>query len=99
MPKSMTEKEAAMNKLTFTALTLVTAIITGCASFDHQDEFILGEATQANIALQSIRDTDQPNTALVEGQSGERAVAAVQRLNDGETTPLQDVKTSGVDDS
>ena len=88
-----------MNKRTFSALVLVSAAISACANFDHQDEFLLGEATRHNIALQSVRNPDEPNTAKVEGQSGERAVLAVQRLNNGETAPLQNVKTSSVDDS
>ncbi len=85
-----------MNKTYLLGLALVMPLITGCASFDRQDRFLLGEATRQNIALQSVRDPDAPNHDKVEGQSGERAVLAVQRLNKGETTPLDSVDTSGI---
>ncbi|MEE9380587.1 MAG: hypothetical protein V3V03_04195 [Hyphomonadaceae bacterium] len=83
-----------MNKRSATLFVLALSSVSACASHDRQDQFLLGDATRANIALQSVRDPNQPNTAKVEGQSGERAVLAVQRLNNGETTPLDSVNTT-----
>jgi len=63
---------------------------------DHQKQFILGGATDRNIALQSIRSVDVPNSKGLTGQSGERAVSAITRLNSGERTELSDISSSGI---
>lgn len=74
--------------------------LAGCASnHDQQDNFILGAATDKNIATQSIRSVDVPNSKGLTGQSGERAVAAIARLNSGEQTELSDVSASGIGSS
>jgi type IV pilus biogenesis protein CpaD/CtpE len=74
--------------------------LAGCASnHDQQDDFILGAATDKNIATQSIRSVDVPNSKGLTGQSGERAVAAITRLNSGEQTELSDVSSSGIGSS
>lgn len=87
-------------KLSFTkyaALGLAFAGLTGCShTHDHQGKFIFGDATDANIAKQSIRSVEIPNSRGLTGQSGERAVAAIERLNAGETTELSDVSASGL---
>jgi len=63
---------------------------------DFQKQFLLGSATDQNIALQSIRAADVPNSKGLSGQSGERAAAAIARLNAGERTELSDVSASGI---
>jgi type IV pilus biogenesis protein CpaD/CtpE len=72
-------------------------LLGGCASFDAQDRFILGEATRANIAAQSDRDVDLPNSRKVEATSGVRAVNAVKALNDGQTKELASAGTGGAE--
>ncbi|MEO9968649.1 MAG: hypothetical protein ABJG15_02270 [Hyphomonadaceae bacterium] len=82
---------------------LVSIGVCACASqpgpaYDHdlQKQFILGSATDQNIALQSIRATDVPNKRGLTGQSGERAAAAIARLNAGERAELSDASASGI---
>ncbi len=65
-------------------------LLSGCASFDAQDRTVLGDATRDNIALQSVRNVDVPNTAVIETSSGVRAAEAVKRLNEGKTTALNE---------
>lgn len=65
-------------------------------SHDHSGEFVLGAATDHNIAAQSTRSVEVPNSNGLTGQSGERAVAAITRLNAGEATELSDVSSSGI---
>lgn len=71
------------------------ASLSACASHDAQDEYIFGESTRNNIAVQAIRPVDAPNTALVEGESSDRAVTAVKRLREGKPTELRDSTPSG----
>ncbi len=42
------------------------AMLTACASFDHQDVYLLGGANEQNVALQSVRDVNLPNSREVE---------------------------------
>ena len=74
------------------------AMLTACAGggHDHQGEFILGDATERNLSAQSIRSVEVPNSKGLTGQSGERAVAAIERLNAGEATELSDVTASDI---
>lgn len=70
-------------------------LLTGCASHDRQDGFVLGEATRANIAAQAVRDVNLPNSRAVESNSGVRAAKAVQALNEGKTRTLADAGGTG----
>lgn len=71
--------------------------LTACATdHDHSGEFIFGDATDHNIAAQSVRSVDVPNGEDLTGQSGERAVAAIVRLNTGEQPELSSVSASGI---
>lgn len=70
------------------ALLAFASCLSACASFDNQDRFVLGEATQNNIALQSPRDVDLPNMKRVETISGVRATRNVKALNEGKTKAL-----------
>jgi|GEM_PF-2058835 len=86
-----------------TGLLLAALCFSACASQggtgydpDHQKKFVLGAATDRNIALQSIRAVDVPNSKGLSGQSGERAVSAITRLNSGERTELSDISSSGI---
>jgi hypothetical protein len=58
-------------------------LLTACASFDHQDVSLLGGANEHNIAAQSVRDVNLPNSREVESSSGVRAAKAVKALNEG----------------
>jgi len=74
--------------------------LCACATdHDHSGQFVLGEATDHNIAAQSVRSVDVPNSTGLSGQSGERAVAAINRLNTGEQPELSDVSASGIGSS
>ena len=66
---------------------------------DHAafDRFLLGAANKANIAAQSERNVDLPNSKKVESTSGVRAVAAVKALNDGQTKELANTGTGGAE--
>ncbi len=57
--------------------------LSACATYDAQDRFVLGEATRHNIAGQSMRDVNLPNSQKVEDSSGVRAAKAVKALNEG----------------
>lgn len=76
--------------LPFAALLTIT---TACATYDNQDRFVLGEATRQNIAEQSVRDVNLPNSRPVESISGVRAAKAVQALNEGKTKQLAETAT------
>ncbi|MGE6696255.1 hypothetical protein ACQKH5_01075 [Hyphomonas sp. NPDC076900] len=78
-------------------LSLVAAmmVLSGCASHDRQDQYVLGEATRANIAAQAVRDVNLPNSRPVETSSGVRAAKAVQALNEGKTKKLADAGGTG----
>lgn len=84
------------------AILLATLVLQACGStgqtFDHdlQAARLLGGATAHNIAAQSIRPVDLPNSNGLTGQSGVRAVSAIARLNSGEVRELSDVSSSGV---
>ena len=52
--------------LLLTGLVLVSA----CASHDFQDQYLLGAATEQNIALQSVRDVSEAETRPVEHGNG-----------------------------
>lgn len=79
------------------ALGLSLALVTGCASVDAQDRFLLGGANKANIAAQSERNVDLPNSKKVESTSGVRAVKAMNALNDGQTKELANTGTGGAE--
>ena len=87
-----------MTKTRNILLTIVAISgLAACASdHDHTGNFILGGATDHNIAAQSIRSVDVPNGNGLTGQSGERAVAAITRLNTGEQPELSRVSASGI---
>jgi len=86
-----------MSKLKILSACIVLPLFAACATdHDHQGSFILGEATNKNLAKQSIRSVEVPNSKGLTGQSGERAVAAIERLNAGEATELSDVSASGI---
>lgn len=71
-------------KILFSSLAIgITLWLGGCASHDAQDRFVLGEATRQNIAEQSVRDVNLPNSQKVEDSSGVRAANAVKALNEG----------------
>lgn len=76
---------------------LSLGLLTGCASVDAQDRFVLGAANKANIAAQSERNVDLPNSKKVESTSGVRAVRAVKALNDGQTRELANTGTGGAE--
>jgi hypothetical protein len=84
-PKSMTR----------TCLALLAVLLAGCASYDSQDRFVLGEATRANIAEHAVRDVNLPNSKAVEESSGVRAVNAVKALNEGRHRELAGGAGSG----
>ena len=79
-----------MKHTTLILAGLSLSLLSGCASFDAQDRTVLGDATRENIALQSVRNVDVPNTAAIETSSGVRAAEAVKRLNEGKTTALNE---------
>ncbi|MEH6696067.1 MAG: hypothetical protein V7675_13550 [Hyphomonas sp.] len=66
----------------------VVSLLAGCASLDHQDVYLLGGANAQNIAEQSVRDVNLPNSRQVESSSGVRAAKAVKALNEGKTQEL-----------
>jgi len=76
---------------------LSLGLLAGCASVDAQDRFVLGAANKANIAAQSERNVDLPNSKKVESTSGVRAVKAVKALNDGQTRELANTGTGGAE--
>lgn len=88
------------SKLKYLTLTATVLVLAGCATnHDEQGGFILGAATEKNLAKQSIRAIDVPNSKGLTGQSGERAVAAIARLTSREQPELSDVSASGVGSS
>jgi hypothetical protein len=76
------------------ATLLATLCLVGCANFDNQDKFLLGEATAENIREQSVRDVNLSNSKAVESTSGLRAANAVKALNEGKTKELRDSSVS-----
>lgn len=71
------------------------ALLTACASHDHQDVYLLGGATETNIAAQSVRDVNLPNSRQIESTSGVRAANAVKALNEGKSKELRQASASG----
>lgn len=84
-----------MSKPIRLSILAASLLLTGCASYDRQDQYVLGEATRANIAAQSVRDVNLPNSRAVETSSGVRAAKAVQALNEGKTKTLADAGGTG----
>jgi hypothetical protein len=64
---------------------------------DAQDRYLLGEANRTNIAVQSERSVDLPNSKKVESTSGVRAVNAMKALNEGQTKELASAGTGGAE--
>ena len=83
-----------MKRITLIATCLTLTALGGCASHDAQDTALLGAATRSNIALQSVRNVDVPNTAAVNSSSGVRAAEAVKRLNEGTAANLRDTSSN-----
>lgn len=52
------------------SLVLLTLLVTGCASHDATDRYLLGAATSHNIAVQSVRPVNQPEARPVEHGPG-----------------------------
>ena len=67
---------------------ILLGVLPACASYDHQDEYLLGGANAANIAEQSIRDVTVPNSEANQSSSGVRAANAVRALNEGKRKEL-----------
>lgn len=84
-----------MSRLIRLSLVATLMALSGCASHDRQDQYVLGEATRANIAAQAVRDVNLPNSRPVETSSGVRAAKAVQALNEGKTKKLADAGGTG----
>ncbi|MEL7129675.1 MAG: hypothetical protein AAGK23_09015 [Pseudomonadota bacterium] len=89
------------NSLFSTGLICIAVLgLSACSAngldHDFQKVRLLGGATDHNIAAQSIRPVDVPNSRGLTGQSGVRAVSAIARLNSGETAELSDVSASGI---
>lgn len=86
-----------MKNLKHFVLLVTFGLLSGCASVDAQDRFVLGAANQENIAAQSGRDVSLPNSRKVESTSGVRAVAAIKALNEGQTKELAGNGTGGAE--
>jgi len=84
-----------MSNLIKLALIVGAFSVSACATHDRQDQYVLGEATRANIAAQAVRDVNLPNSRPVEASSGVRAAKAVQALNEGKTKTLADAGGTG----
>lgn len=74
---------------------LLLGILPACASHDYRDQYLLGGATEANIAEQSIRDVTVPNSEATQASSGVRAANAVRALNEGKRQKLNPSGTNG----
>jgi len=60
---------------------LPLAMLAACASHDYRDIDLLGDATDQNIALHSVRDVDKSNYGgRDEGGQGETGAQAVSAL-------------------
>ena len=87
--------------LTRSIVTAAMLILAACAH-NNQNltvDYVLGAATDKNIALHSVRPVELPNSKGLTGQSGERAVAAIDRLNTGTQPELSDVSASRIGSS
>lgn len=63
----MTRKTTSASVVCLILLGLST--LSGCASHDHQNDYILGEATAHNQAVQSVRDLEERDERTVEGRA------------------------------
>ncbi|MCI4643725.1 MAG: hypothetical protein MRY64_02960 [Hyphomonadaceae bacterium] len=71
-----------------TSLILVLCALTGaCASHDYRNVDLLGDATDKNIALQSVRDVAAPNYKAIEGGEGGSSAQAVAALRGEKANP------------
>lgn len=77
------------------AMIGLAGLLGACASYDRQDEFVLGEATRQNIAQQAVRDVNLSNSRAVEESSGVRAVKAVKSLNERRTDQSASASSQG----
>jgi len=71
-------------------LLLLLPALAACTPNDTT----LGGAVRHNIALQVVDPDPQAGTDLIEGGSGERAAAAIERYNKGEVTEPVTIKTT-----
>lgn len=78
-----------MKQFKFGLLALSLGVLPACASHDYQDQYLLGGASAANIAEQSIRDVTIPNSEDNQSASGVRAANAVRALNEGKRKELK----------
>jgi len=85
----MTRMKKFRNALPILPLGLLLGLLPACASHDYQDQYLLGGATTANIAEQSIRDVTVPNSEASQSSSGVRAANAVRALNEGRRKELK----------
>tara|TARA_R110002072_G_scaffold17339_5_gene66140 strand:+ start:582 stop:848 length:267 start_codon:yes stop_codon:yes gene_type:complete len=83
------------NLIRTTGAAVALSCLAACASHDHQDVRLLGAATRMNIATQSVRDVDLPNSREVESTSGVRAANAVKALNEGKQKDLGQTSAGG----
>ncbi|MFT5775569.1 hypothetical protein [Hyphomonas sp.] len=83
------------NRIKITGAITTLALLAACASHDHQDIRLLGGATEMNIATQSVRDVNLPNSREVESTSGVRAANAVKALNEGKQKQLGQASSGG----
>lgn len=63
----MIPKTTSASVVSLILLGLTT--LSGCASHDHQNDYILGEATAHNQAIQSVQDMDERDERTVEGRA------------------------------
>jgi uncharacterized lipoprotein YmbA len=78
---------------------LSLGLLGACASHDHQDVYLLGNANKSNAALQSVRDVNVPNSKTSAETSGVRAVNSVKALNEGKTKVLPEQGRTSTGDS
>ncbi len=83
------------NRLKITGAIAALSFLAACASHDHQDVRLLGGATEMNIATQSVRDVNLPNSREIESTSGVRAANAVKALNEGTQKDLPQTSAGG----
>ncbi len=88
-----------MKKIRFGLPILLLGVLPACATYDSQDQYLLGGATKANIAEQSIRDVTVPNSEANQSASGVRAANAVRALNEGKRKELNPSGASSTGES
>lgn len=79
--------------------TAIGSALSACATHDYQDAYLLGDATRTNIAEQSVRDIQVPNSKPVGETSGVRGANAVKALNEGKRAPLREAGAAASGDS